>query len=79
MIQLRFATLLNEKRERDHLRWSLPDIHRHTGLSTSTLRRWYRGNSAMLASTTLITLCEFLKCDIGDLVVYVEDEETAAG
>jgi len=79
MIELRFATLLDQKRERDQYAWSFKEIRRQTGLSVATLRLWYSGKAVVLTSTTIVAFCEFLECDIDDLIVYVEDEETAAG
>ena len=75
MIQLRFAALLEKKRERDQFAWSFPEIHRQTGLPVTTISLWHSGKARVLTSTTIITLCEFLECDVGDLIVYVEDEE----
>ena len=75
MIQVRFAALLDEKRERDQYAWPIPEIHRQTGLPLGTLRLWYSGKAIVLTSSTIIAFCEFLECDIDDLIVYVEDEE----
>ena len=78
MIQVRFATLLDEKRERDRYAWPLTEISKRTGLPLGTLSLWYSGRAIVLTSTTIIAFCEFLECDIDDLIVYVEDEENAA-
>ena len=78
MIQNRFAVLLEEKRARDQRRWPIREIQRETGIAADTVRAWYRGTVKRVREKTIIKVCEFLECDIDDLIVYVEDEETAA-
>ena len=74
MIQNHFAALFDKKRERDQEPWHIRQLQRETGIATQTISAWYRGTTVALSAKT-ITLCEFLECDIDDLILYVEDEE----
>ncbi len=73
MIQNRFAALLDEKRKRDEKPWRAVHIQRETGVTLQTISRWLQGTVTVAMAKTVIAFCEFLECDVGDLVVYVED------
>jgi putative transcriptional regulator len=74
MIRTRFAELLAEKRIRDQLRWPLKSISRATGITRHSIRSWHDGKVTSFRTETVITLCRFFECEIGDLIVYVPEE-----
>lgn len=75
-IENRFAELLERKRRRDRsMRWTYREIAEHTGISPATLTRFAQQRHNQYDSETLAKLCEFLDCDIGDLLVLVSDED----
>lgn len=75
MIVNRFPELLEEKRRRDLKDWSLYDVHRATGIWRSTLKTWATGESEFYSGDAIIKLCQFLECDIAELLVFVREDE----
>jgi len=75
IVQNRFLELLAEKRRKDRREWTYEDVSAATGLSPGTLVRLAQQRHGMYDKRTLAKLCEFFQCDIGDLLVLVEDEE----
>ena len=70
----RFNNLLAQKEIRDNKRYRQTDIANETGLSKATVSRWMKGGD--VSESTIHTaqlLCEWLGCDLADLV-YLEPE-----
>ncbi|HMN14359.1 MAG TPA: helix-turn-helix transcriptional regulator [Bellilinea sp.] len=77
-VENRFEELLAEKRRRDRKNWSYREIAEVTGISPSTLTRFARQRHEQFDANTLATLCDFLDCSIGELLILV-DEEASPG
>lgn len=73
-VENRFEELLAEKRRRDRRNWSYREVAEMTGISPSTLTRFARQRHEQFDANTLATLCEFLGCSIGDLLILADDE-----
>ena len=56
-----------------HLKIS--EVARHTGISRTTLTNLYYNKSGAISFDVLGKLCEFLGCNVGDLVTYERGEE----
>jgi DNA-binding Xre family transcriptional regulator len=75
-IENRFMELLEVKRRKDKKkRWSYREIAEAIGISPATLTRFAQQRHNQYDSETLITLCGFLECEVGDLLVLVEDDD----
>ena len=75
MIQIRFAELLTAKQFRDGKQWSMREIMKATGFDRAVLIGWRGGTLKRLSSRSIVKLCEFFECEVGELVVYVPDAE----
>lgn len=53
---------------------SINKLSEETGISRPTLTRIYNGESDRIEMGTIQTLCDYFKCDVGDLM-YIEKEE----
>lgn len=60
----RFPAQLGEKRLK------ISKISKDTGISRTTLTNLYYGKSNAISFHTLNTLCEYLSCDISDIIEY---------
>lgn len=75
-IRNRFKIVLAEKETRDKRSYSYREICAITGIATSTLTDWAKGNAKYYAGDTLAALCHFLECKPGDLLEYIPPAET---
>ena len=75
MIRLRLTELLADSSFRQGRRVEWRELAEATGIHRTTLSKMAntRGYNATLANLDL--LCRYFKCSIGDLAVYVPDEE----
>lgn len=64
-----FAVIIAKK----HLKIS--EVARNTGISRTTLTNLYYNKSGAISFDVLGKLCEFLGCNVGDLVTYERGEE----
>ncbi len=69
MVHNRFNFLLNQMRQREQRRYPMAEVARLTGLSRQLLRYWYADDIRRFDSSSIIALCTFLDCPIGDLLV----------
>ena len=51
----------------------IADVARETGLSRKAITLLYQETGSRVEFETLNRLCAYLKCDVGDLLEYVED------
>lgn len=51
----------------------VPELVELSGLNKNTLYNFYKGDISRFDTETLDKLCRALKCNIGDLIEYVED------
>lgn len=69
MILSKLPVILAEKKLR------VADVVRATGMSKSTLHKLYNQESSRIDFNTVNELCKFLDVQVGDLFVYMPDEE----
>lgn len=74
IIENRFRVLLAAKERRDGRRYSYRTIAEITGIDPTTLTRFSQQRHRQYTSDTLATLCDFLGCEVGDLLVMVDDD-----
>lgn len=63
-----FIKLLAQKEAREGIRYSQRDIAKATKMSPAVVSRWMSGDIEGASLVTVRKLCEFLDCDIGDLI-----------
>ena len=75
MIRLQIAELIAEKAFREGRRIEKQEVALATGIHRVTLAKMQnsRGYNATLANVDL--LCRYFQCDVGQLLVYVRDED----
>jgi putative transcriptional regulator len=66
-IKIRLSSILGDKKLK------MSEVSRKTGIGTSTLLRFYHERSDGIRFDVLEKLCEFLDCQPGDLLVYIND------
>jgi putative transcriptional regulator len=69
----RFAFLLSERERKENRTITYEDIHAATGIAPSTLSRWSRNRITKFDAETLDSLCDYLDCELCDLLVRVEE------
>ena len=69
MIHCRYRILLIEKERRDDRRWTQKDVSEATGISMFALSQYARSASNRYAARTVVRLCNFFQCGIGELLV----------
>ena len=69
MILSKFPVILAERKLR------VADVVRATGMSKSTLHKLYNEDSSRIDFNTVNELCKFLDVQVGDLFVYVPDDD----
>ena len=67
MIKCTLSTLMGAKRLK------IADVVRDTGINRSTINRLYHETTSRIDFDTLEVICEYLECDIGDLLKIDED------
>ena len=55
---------------------TMTELSEKTGLDKNTISNWYNQKLKRYSTDTLNTLCNFFNCQIGDLLIYVPEEET---
>jgi DNA-binding Xre family transcriptional regulator len=66
----RFKILLAEKEIRDNKKISYQEIKEVTGIAASTISAWATNNVTRYDGDTIAAFCDFLECDVADLIVY---------
>ncbi len=69
-IRNRFKILLAQKEARDDREYTYEDIQTATSISPTTLSSYAKGRVGRFDAVTLVKLCDWLECEIGDLLVY---------
>jgi putative transcriptional regulator len=68
-IHCKLSTILGEKRLKR------ADVVRETGLSKGTVHALYYDRVRRVDYGVLEKICKYLNCDLGDLLVYIKEEE----
>lgn len=69
-IRNRFKILLAQKEARDGRSYTYEDIYRETGISPTSLTNYAKNRVSRFDGVTLTALCDWLECEIADLLVY---------
>ena len=73
-IQNRLKVLLAEKELREERKLTYRLVAQETGLAIGTLTEYMTQRVRRFDKTTLETLCNYLSCDVGDLLGYSPDQ-----
>jgi putative transcriptional regulator len=77
-IVCRIKILIAEKETEEGRSISYRDIRDATSISQNALSDLAQGKTTRYYANTLIKLCEYFNCQVGDLLVYVPDEPAGA-
>ncbi len=75
-IQNRLKVLLAEKELRENRKLTYRTVAEETGLAIDTLTAYMTQRVSRFDKSTLETLCDYLACNIGDLLSYSPDQST---
>ena len=70
----KFRVLLAEKAEKEQGNIPLKEVERKTGITWTTLQSWANNKVTRFDEPVIIALCDFLECEVGDLLVYRKEE-----
>lgn len=73
-IRNRFRVLLAQKELRDGRRYTYEDIYQATGIGPGTLSSYAKNTVTRFDERTLIALCDFLECELAELIEYPPDQ-----
>ena len=68
----RLKILIAEKEFREKRKLTYRTISEETGISTTTLTLYMRQGVGAFDTGTLETLCNYLNCQPGDLIIYTD-------
>ncbi|WP_342505618.1 helix-turn-helix transcriptional regulator [Sporosarcina sp. FSL K6-2383] len=68
MVDINLPVLLAQRR------MTISDLHRATGISRTTIISLYYERAKGVKFTTLSIICKYLKCEIGELIKFKEEE-----
>jgi len=71
----RFKVLLAEKELKDGRKYTYRDIEKATNVNKNTIGLWMSGKVQRFDAPTLESLCAFLECTVGELLVIKKDAE----
>jgi putative transcriptional regulator len=69
----RFRLLLAEKAQKGRRNIPLTEVERETNISWKTLQGWANNQVTRYDAPVIEALCEFLDCEVGDLIIYERD------
>jgi DNA-binding Xre family transcriptional regulator len=69
----RVPILMAEKQMRENRRINASIIAREAGLSRPTVAHWVKSDFKRLDEETIITLCKYFQCGLGDLLTLEDD------
>lgn len=73
MMRCQIIRLLSEKEKKENRRITYTDIAKSTGLSLSVVSRMANQKITRFEADTVIALCTYFKCSLGDLLVIDEE------
>lgn len=74
MIKCQLIQLLSHRQLREKRKISYREIARATGLPPSTISRMARDEVTRFDAETLSALCAYFECELGELLIYQQDE-----
>lgn len=75
----RFKELVARKERRDAKRYTIENISRTLGTTAVTVRAWMNNEVTRYDADKILAMCEFLECEVSDLLVIEEAEEAESG
>ena len=76
MIRFRIKELLAEKEFREQRKITLGEVSEKTGVNRTSLSKMQSPTMRHSTTTNAIdSLCKYFPCQVGDLMVYVDDEQ----
>lgn len=75
----RMAEFLARKERIEGRRITKRLMAEETGLSESSLKSWARNDVLRFDSTHIATICKYLGCTVGELLVIVESDDQKEG
>jgi putative transcriptional regulator len=75
MIQIQIKQLLAVRQQQWGKQITLTEVSGRTGISRMTLHRALKNQQYKLSTDSIDRLCSFFKCDLTDLLRYVDDQE----
>lgn len=75
MIRFRLQELLAEKQFREGRKVTLTELSQATGINRVTLSKMVNQRGYSTVTDNLDSLCRFFGCELGELAVYVPDDE----
>ncbi len=76
MIRFRLKELLADKEFRERRIVTLKEVASDTGINRMTLSKIANHPGATTVSDNIDLLCRYFGCQVGDLMVYVPDEDS---
>ena len=73
----RFGTLLASKRALEKRNIPIAEVSRETGIARITLQSWANNTVTRFDAPVIDALCQYFKCQPGDLFEYVGNESIA--
>ncbi|RCW40665.1 MULTISPECIES: helix-turn-helix transcriptional regulator [unclassified Halanaerobium] len=70
MIKNRLSILMAENDIKTML-----ELSKKTGLDKNTVSNWYNQKVSRFPANTIEVLCKFFDCQVGDLLVYIPENE----
>ena len=69
-VENRFRILLAQKATGEQRNIALTDVQRETSIAWSTLNSWANNKVTRYDAPVIQALCEYLNCQVGDLIVF---------
>lgn len=69
----RLKELVIEKMGREKVIIKEADIARATGMTRQNINKWMNNQIKMYSGEAISSLCNYLNCKVGDLIVLVDD------
>jgi putative transcriptional regulator len=78
-VKNRLKVLIAEKEMRENRRLTYRQLADETGLSLDTILGYMTQRVSRYDASTLATLCEYLECDVGDLLILDPGQDGKTG
>lgn len=78
MIRFRLAELIADKAFKERRVVSMSEVATATGIHRATLSKIANQPGTNISTDLVDKLCRYFKCQPGDVLTYIEDEEMAA-
>ena len=66
----KLRVLLAKKAEREQKNIPLREVERQTNIPWTSLQSWANNRVVRFDAKSIMALCDYLECDVGDLLIY---------